>query len=197
MSKSVDRYIVLHAIRNRCTRFLIGTQLRGIACLVGCMCIIAVRDCRHLQLNNQLRTYWTNRGLFVVWATLILLQAQLRLTCLDEQHEGTLSAFAGLVRRQLQDRSFPGLQQLCCSELVLPDQQLCSCRSCLFLPDSSLENAIDITAQDTRKQCKLVLDHTFIVLLLCVMQAVDTCTCVSKDTQQVLWCAIPVTTGNN
>ena len=104
---------------------------------------------------------------------MIFLQVQFRLTQSDLQDEGTPSAFAGLVQRPVQDWSSPGISQLCCSELVLPDEQLCSGRSCLHLPESTLGNAIDFTAQDTRKQRKLVLEYTFIVLLLCVMQPVD------------------------
>ena len=104
---------------------------------------------------------------------MILLQVQLSLTYLDFQHEGIPSAFAGLVQRPVQACTFSGIPQLCYSELVLSDQQLCSCHARPCLPKSTLGKAIEFTAQETCKQRKLVLEHTFSVLLLCVMQAVD------------------------
>ena len=65
------------------------------------------------------------------------------------------------------------MPQLCCLELVRSDQHLCSCHTRPCLPESTLGEAIDFTAQDTCKQRKLVLELTFTVLHLCVMQAVD------------------------
>jgi hypothetical protein len=75
-------------------------------CLVGRVCLFAVQDCRHLQLKTGPSIYWTNCGLLVVLATLVLLQVQLRLTCLDLQHQSVPTAFAGLVQRPVQDWSF-------------------------------------------------------------------------------------------
>ncbi len=61
MSKSVDRYIVLHAIRHRCMRFSVGTQVCGM------LVWLCVRYCSEETAGIfGLRTYQTNRGLLVV-----------------------------------------------------------------------------------------------------------------------------------
>lgn len=100
---------------------------------------------------------------------MIRLQVQLSLTYLDLQHEGISSVFAGLVQRPLEDWKVPAIPNLCRSRL---EQQTCSCCSHLFL-SKGRGGAVDITAQDTRKQRKLVLEQMYIILPLCVMQAVD------------------------
>lgn len=92
------------------------------------------------QTEHVLDQSWSSGGV----SNFDILQVQLRLNRMDLQDENTSSAVAGLVQRP--NRSVPSIPQHCWSELVLPDQQLCSCYSWLCLPESNLDDVIHITA---------------------------------------------------